>query len=83
MKLGDRLNIHHAVELSQRLHLAKRQPYLDGVGQAGKPGLNRCLRLAKPWLLTLQFNSTHGELGGRIIARRPMRERAILRCLSG
>ena len=48
MKLGDRLNIHHAVELPQRLHLAKRQPYLDRVGQAGKLRLNRCLRLAKP-----------------------------------
>ena len=47
-ELRHRLDIRHAVEPAEALHLAERQSHLERVGQAAEPRLDRPADLAKP-----------------------------------
>ena len=76
-ELRDRLDIDHTVESPKSLHLAKRKPYLDRVGQAAEPRLDRPADLAKPChdrvLLGCNFgNTTAGSLGNFAIGQAPI-----------
>ena len=46
VKLNDRFDVNHTIELPQALYLAKRKANFLGVGQAGKLRLQRALHMA-------------------------------------
>ena len=76
-ELRHRLYIDHAVESAKLVHLAKRKPYLDRVGQAAEPRLDHPADLAKAChdrvLLRGDFGDTStGSLGDFAIVQAPI-----------